>query len=222
MLGYIHRNHIKGAIFDLDGTLLDTMEKLGRVEIEYLIALGGVPRPGLAEILRTLSTAEVTQYFKSDYGIREPLDKIYHERNRLLEDYYFHEAEPKDGAATVLENLRFLEVKMCVATATDRYLVEPAMERHGLMQYFERILTCSEENTSKSSPDIYFRAAELMGTEPGETIVIEDALYAMESAKRAGFPIIAIYDKSADDQAEEIEAISDHYFKSLVEMLEIL
>jgi len=222
MLGYIQRNHIKGAIFDLDGTLLDTMEKLGRVEIEYLIALGGVPRPGLAEILRTLSTAEVTQYFKSDYGIREPLDKIYHERNRLLEDYYFYEAEPKEGAGPVLESLRFHDVKMFVATATDRYLVEPAMERHGLTQYFERILTCSEENTSKSSPDIYLRAAELMGTEPGETIVVEDALYAMESAKKAGFPIIAIYDKSADDQAEEIEAISDHYFKSLVEMLDIL
>jgi len=222
MIGYVFRNSIKGAIFDLDGTLLDTMARLERVEIDYLVALGGVPKPGIAKILRALNLAEVSRYYRSEYGVRESLDEIFAGRNRLLEGYYFNDAPLKGEVVPVLDCLRGYDVSMCVATATDRHLVEPALLRCGISGYFDRILTCTEENTSKTNPDIYVRAAELMGTRICETIVVEDALHAIKSAKEAGFPVVAIYDESAEDQQEEIRAISDHYFMSLGEMLDVL
>jgi len=219
MIGFVLRNNIKGAIFDLDGTLLDTMPVLERVEIDYLVTLGGHPKPGLAHILRTLNLAELSEFYRSEYGVNASLDEIYAGRNKLLEKYYNFDALLKDCVTPVLDSLRCDDVKMCVATASDRHLVEPAMQRCGILDYFERILTCGEENTSKSNPDIYIRAAELMGTEIRETVVVEDALHAIKSAKEAGFPVIAIYDVSAEDQAEEIKAISDYYFASFEEML---
>jgi len=222
MIGYVLRNNIKGAIFDLDGTLLDTMQVLERVEIDYLVALGGQPKPGLAHILRTLNLTEVSKFYRSEYGVKASLEEICVGRNKLLEKYYCFDALLKGGVNPVLDSFRCYDIRMCVATASDRHLVEPAMQRCGIFDYFERILTCSEENTSKSNPDIYIRAAGLMGTDIRETVVIEDALHAIKSAKEAGFPVIAIYDESAEDQTEEIKAISDYYFASFEEMLGIL
>jgi len=113
-------------------------------------------------------------------------------------------------------------VKMCVATATERRLVEPAIERLGLKDYFKRIFTCTEENTSKKYPDIYIKAVEYLGTEIGETLVVEDALYAMKTAKKAGFIVAGVYDKVSDDEQEEIKTTCDYYWEHLDKMLKFL
>jgi HAD superfamily hydrolase (TIGR01509 family) len=205
---------IKGAIFDCDGTLLDSMQMWVRAEAEYLLNIGFVPRPDLVMAVRPLSSLEAADYLKTEYGIPKSIKQINTERNRMLEDYYFNKTMLKDGILSVLESLKTLGVKMCVATATDKYLVEAGLRHCGIIGYFGRILTCSEENTSKTSPDIYIRAAEFLGTDISDTVVFEDALHAIKSAKRAGFPVAAIYDRAEDDHQDEIRRISDYYYTS--------
>jgi len=137
-------------------------------------------------------------------------------------DFYKNDVKLKDGVVQVLELLNNRGVKMCIATATDRWLFEPALERFDLNKYFKCIFTCTEEKTSKANPDIYIRAADYLETEINETLVVEDALYAMKTAKKAGFIVTGIYDKSADDEQDEIKAVCDYYCINPGEMLGFL
>jgi len=213
---------IRGVIFDVDGTLLDSMSLWGRVEADYLIGLGVTPRPGMSDDLRMLGGLEVPMYFQEEYGLRETVEEIITGINGMAEDFYLNKVPLKEGVFDVVELLYAHGIKMCVATATDRCLVEPALKRCGVLNYFERIFTCGEEATSKSRPDIYIRAAAFLGTKIKNTLVVEDALYAMESARSAGFPIAAIYDFSEDDQQDEIKTLCDIYLKSFEELPQYL
>ena len=214
--------NIKGAIFDCDGTLLDSMPVWVWVEQEYLVRLGLTARPDLVEAVRPFNPIEVAEYFQAEYGVDKSVEEIIAGRNQLMEECYFQQAVLKDGVVPVLERLSDGGVKMCVATATDKYLVEEALRRCGIMRYFERVFTCSEENTSKSSPDIFIRAASFLKTDIESTVVIEDALHAIRSAKSAGFPVVAVYDMSEESHREEIRALSDYYFESVGGMLNIM
>jgi len=206
--------NIKGAIFDCDGVLLDSMQMWIGADAEYLLSLGLTPRPDIFDNIRPLSSLESAEYLRTEYSIPISTEQINDERNRMLEDYYFHKTMPKVGVIPLLESLRIRGVKMCIATATDKYLVEAALKRCDMLKYFERLFTCSEENTGKSSPDIYIRAAAFLGTEINETLVFEDALHAMKSAKKAGFQVVAIYDQSEYDHQDEIKSICDYYYES--------
>ena len=211
--------NIKGAIFDVDGTLLDSMPIWENMAAYYLIEQGVTPRPELNDELHALGGHEIPQYFQTEYGLRQSAQKIQRGMYNLLEDFYFHKAQLKRGVVPVLEALRERGVKMCVATATDRHLIEPALKRCGLFDFFGRVFTCGEEQTSKRSPDIYIRAAAFLGTDIADTLVIEDALYAIKSAKKAGFPVAAVYDLSAKDNQDEIKSLSDYYYATMDEFL---
>jgi len=213
---------IKGAIFDCDGTLLDSMEMWSGVETRYLISLGGTPRPGLSEDLRMLGGTEVPRYFQTEYRITLSISDMKAGLNAMMEDFYFTEVPLKDGVASALKTLFERGFKMCVATATDRYLVEAALQRCGVLGYFGRVFSCGDGEKGKRSPEIYLHAADFLGTSPGETLVIEDALYAMSTAKKAGFPVAAVYDPSSDDQQHEIRELCDYYLTTIDEMLKFL
>ena len=210
---------IKGAIFDVDGTLLDSMSIWEHLEEDYLISCGITPRPGIKDDLRTLGGLEVPLYFQSEYGLQGTKTEIRAGINRLAEDFYHNKAQLKKGVYTALEAMSARGIKMCVATATDRCLVEPALRRCGVLRFLERIFTCGEEKTGKRSPEIFVLASVFLGTDISETLVVEDALHAMITAKSAGFPVAAVYDRSADDQKNEIKASSDVYLETMDEII---
>jgi len=110
---------------------------------------------------------------------------------------------------------------MCIATATERELIGPAVERLNLDKYMEAVFTCEEVGISKSSPDIFIQAAEYMKTDIHKTLVVEDALYAIKSAKKAGFIVAGLYDKSSEDCKEEIKSLSDYYWMDFKEMKDL-
>jgi HAD superfamily hydrolase (TIGR01509 family) len=125
----------------------------------------------------------------------------------------------KDGALETLILLKERGIKMCAATASERIMVEPTLKRLGVLGFFERLFTCTEENTSKTLPDIYITSAEFLGTEIAETLVFEDALYAIKSAKRGGFPVVGLYDFTSDADQPEIIKLSDYYYTSLLDFI---
>ncbi|MCL2425243.1 MAG: HAD family phosphatase [Oscillospiraceae bacterium] len=210
---------IKGVIFDLDGTLIDSMWIWGDVAEKYVRSHGGTPSPTFREELRTLNTTEEAQYYIDKFGVNLPVEEVIIGRDDMMLEHLKTVVQLKTGVMQVLKELKKRGIRICIATATERRLVEPSIERHGLGEYIEHIFTCTEENTSKSSPDIYFQAAEFLGTDINQTLVVEDALYAMKTAKEAGFVVAGVYDKVSDDEQDEIKSVCDYYWITLDEML---
>lgn len=199
---------IQGAIFDVDGTLLDSMPIWDNIAELYLRSLGYTPRENLTETFKTFSMHQAACYYQTHYGVPLSADEIVDGINRLVERYYREEVLPKAGIKPFLEELRQRGVKICIATATDEYLVDAALRRCGMRDYFSQIFTCTGTGSSKNEPHIYREALQHLGTEKAQTFVFEDAFHAARTAKNDGFPVVAIYDPS-EDQQEELTALAD-------------
>ena len=210
---------IRGAIIDVDGTLLDSMAIWDKVAVDYLISNGVQPSEDLNDKLLGMGGHEIPNYFKNQYGIKGSSEDIQKGINKLLEDFYYFKAPLKAGVAGFLDELRSRGIKMCIATATDRHLIEAALKRCGIYDYFERIFTCGEEKTSKSNPEIYFKAADYLGVDISQTLVAEDAFYAIKTAKEAGFFVIGVFDRAEEDQQEAIKQICNVYCRTLEEFV---
>ena len=209
--------NIKGAIFDIDGTVIDSMQTWDEVSEDFLKMRNITPPDDLRETLRQLGGYDIPLYFKDEFNISDSTEKIAMIIGEMIRNRLEFHTPLKEGAAQVLEMLKKLGIRICAATASEREYVVPALRRLGVIDYFERIFTCSEENTSKTCPEIYITSADFLGTDISETLVFEDALYAIKSAKRAGFPVIGLYDFSSDNQQDEIKDWSDFYYTSLLD-----
>lgn len=208
---------LKGAIFDVDGTLLDTMPVWTTAGIRYLQSLGIEAEPGLADVLFKMTVDMAAEFLKEKYDLPQSLDEIRRGILGMVEAFYFHHAEFKPGARELLEALKTAGVPMTIATSTNKYCILAAFDRLGYTDYFDGILTCPEMGTHKSEPDIFFAAAKLMGTKPSETWVFEDGLYAVKTAKTAGFKTVGIYDEVSRGDQEELGDWADIYVKDLGE-----
>jgi len=195
---------LKSAIFDLDGTLLDTMDIWQRLGSMYITSLGKIPEEGLDEILAPMSLEESCGYLKTRYCFDMSEVEIRLGLTALLERFYREEAKLKSGASELLNGLSKLGIIMAAATSGDRKLASAALERLGISDRFKALLTCSELGTSKQEPKIYYFATEILGTSPCETAVFEDALYAVETAGKAGFFTFAVHDASNEAETDKI------------------
>lgn len=204
---------IKGAIFDMDGTLLDSMPVWEHASERYLQNKGIVVREKLSEILFSMSMRQGAAYVKENYGLEEDIETIVAGVNAIVFEAYEKEVQPKAGVREFLENLKQAGILMVVATSTDRPMVEMALKRTGLAPYFERIFTCTEVGAGKVRPDIFYAAAKFLGTQKEETWVFEDALYAMETAGKAGFKIVGIYDAASAKEQGQIRELADIYLQ---------
>lgn len=203
---------IRGAIFDVDGTLLDSMFIWDTIGETYLRSIGYEPREKLNEVFKNMSLFQAARYYRTEYGVTLSIDEIMNGVNAMLERYYRFEVSLKPGVAELLERLRQDGVRLCIATATDRYLVEAALERCGVLSCFGAIFTCNEVGHGKDEPDIFEEALRFLGTEKAETVVFDDALYAVRTAKEAGFPVAVIYDSHEKNQ-EGLRALADFYIE---------
>ena len=211
---------IRGAIFDVDGTLLDSMFIWDTIGETYLRSIGYQPKENLNETFKNMSLHQAARYYQTEYGVTRSIDQIMDGVNAMLERYYRFEVPLKPGVAELLERLRQSGVKLCIATATDRHLVEAALDRCGVLSCFGEIFTCNEVGHGKDEPDIFEAALRFLGTRREETLVFDDALYAVRTAKEAGFPVAAVYDSHERSQAE-VRARSDLYLEDLTQLVEL-
>lgn len=212
---------IKGAIFDMDGTLLDSMPIWEHASERYLQNKGITVEENLAEILFSMSMRNGAAYVKRNYKLPEDIDVIVAGVNEIVSEFYRTEAFPKPGVPEFLELLAKKNVPMVVATSTDRHLAEAALKRNGFLSYFQKIFTCTEVGAGKIKPDIFLAAKEFLGTTVEETWVFEDALYAIETAKAAGFPVVGLYDDASVKQQEQIKKKADIYLEGKIEAAEL-
>lgn len=202
---------ITGAIFDLDGTLLNSMDYWGEVAGVFLQSCG-------------LSTQDDTNRRFLETGMKSwhswcqeklGLGADYDTSKKYIYDYmnekYASEVCLKDGARELLEGLCRAGVKMCLATATDRETVEMVLERLDIRKYFSKIFTCAEVGVGKREPLIYKLALEHLGTPKETTYVFEDAHYALKTAHDNGFNTVCIYDKNVFVPKEEMKKLAHIY-----------
>lgn len=203
--------NIKGAIFDMDGTIIDSMQYWDQLDERFLTRRGFEYTEEVSQYLRTCSLAMSAEYFSKNYGIPGSIEDIIKMINDEMREPYEKDVTVKEGAVEFLEALKEKGVPMCIATSTDRELVELVLNRLDLMKYFGKIFTCSEIGKNKDHPDIFEEALSYLGTEREDTPIFEDSLYAMKTAKKAGYPVVAVADKSAEWSREEIQKIADIY-----------
>lgn len=201
---------IKCAIFDFDGTLFDSMFIWDHVGEIYLRSLGKEPKPSMREDVRALSLYQSACYLQKEYDLALTTEQIMEDINQTIEHFYVHEVLPKPGVVVFLEQMKKAGILMCIATASNRSQIEAALRRCGMEHYFEAIFTCGEVGHGKDEPVIFRKAMEHFGADRSTTIVFEDAIHAVQTAKADGFPVVAVSDNSEKRQ-NEIRTLSDCY-----------
>lgn len=204
---------LKGAIFDMDGTLLDSMHLWENVGPNYLRRQGIAVPPDLRERMQPAMLRDIAVYFhdelKLPYSVQEIIDGVY----AMIGDAYRYEVQLKPGALDFLQALKEQGVRLCVATATDRPMVEAALQRLAVAPLLDFILTCSEAGANKNSPDIFLQSMARLDTTQADTVVFEDAWHALCTAKAAGFRVAAVADRATAARKEEIRALADWYIE---------
>ena len=204
---------IKGAIFDVDGTLLDSMSIWDDVGARYLRAIGALPEENLSEILFSMSLEEGALYMKNHYRLELPAEEIRAGVLRIIEDFYRYEVEAKSGAADFLKELEKHGVACVLATTGDEELSMAALKRMKMDEYFKKIFTCSGLGTSKRESLIYEKAAKFLGCKKNEILVFEDVLYALQSASRVGLGTVAVEDEASQKDWKAMKREADFYLK---------
>lgn len=213
-----HQSVIKGAIFDIDGTLLDSMPVWENAGARYLATLGIKARSDLKERLDALSLPEGALYMQTEYKLSVTIEEILEGVNQVVKDFYFKEVVLKPGVCDLIQKLKKNQVRLMIATATDAEMAKAALIRNGVWKDFDGMITCEEAGAGKTSPKVFELAREHLQTKKEETWVFEDSLYAVKTASKAGFPVCSIYDAYSRDNTEEIQTFSDIYVKDFYEI----
>lgn len=215
---------IKGAIFDMDGTVLDSLmfweRTWPRLGEKYLNDNTFNPGKELMKTLQTMLIADAAGYINDVCHFNstaEDIEKtIYYE----LERFYKTVAKPKPGAIEFLKHLKAKGVRLCLASATTKKYVMVALEAQGLLKYFDFVISCSDIGIGKDKPDIYLHALKLLGTAPEDSAVFEDSFVALQTAKSIGVHTVGIYDKYNSNK--NLEAISEIYVSEAEDMTKLI
>lgn len=211
---------IEAVIFDLDGTLVDSMWMWESIDIEYLAGFG-IEFPGdLQKCIEGMSFSETAVYFKKRFNLPDSLDQIKSDWNRMAWDKYLHEVPLKEGVRELLELLKARNIPAGIATSNSRELVELVINKHNINEYFCSIRTSCEVEKGKPSPDIYLLVASDLGVEPDKCLVFEDIAQGIMAGKNANMKVCAVYDEySKHDEQNKIN-LSDYYVRSILEILQ--
>ena len=197
------------CIFDMDGTLVDSMPLWKSLGKDYLKARGHSPTPDQLAALGPMTMLEGAAFLIETFGVEGPPERIIDEMHAVMENHYRTDIPLKPGIEAYLNRLKGEGAKLCVATATAEPLAMACLERLGVAHYFDFILSCEAVGKGKTQPDVYLEAARRMGSAPRDTAVFEDALYAAQTAKEAGFYTVGVPEASYEQDWPALAALAD-------------
>ena len=205
---------IQGAIFDMDGTLIDSLgswdDFIQFFETKYSLKFDRVKNADMLRQFRTVPINEVAVIVHEKFGIGDSAATIARELFERLELFYRTRVECKENIPEFLKGLSQKGVKMCVASATRPELIRVVLQRLEINDYFSEIVSCEDVGKNKSFPDVFNAALERLGTPKEETWVFEDSIVALQPAQKAGFHTVGVYDRNNDRQ-ELVAEFSDEY-----------
>lgn len=200
---------IYGALFDIDGTLIDAMPIWRHLGERYLHALGVEPEPGLGDILWPMTAAEGAEYLRHHYHLEKSQEEVFSGLTEQLSRFYREEVPLKPGVRECLERLDRNHIPMLLTTVGMKELEEAALQRLHVRHYFGDMLCCEDFRTSKRTPDIYLEGARRLKLPPEKILVVEDVYTAVHSAHSAGFFTAAVQDEESRDDWDKMKAEAD-------------
>lgn len=212
---------ITGAIFDMDGVLVDSMPIWDQASALYLQSENRETKEDLNQVLYTKSMMEGAKYLAAEYDLPYTPQEILEGMVTLMERYYAQVIPPKEGVLSFLQKLQEHHVRITVATSSDRILAETIFRKYGMDAYIEKIFTCREVGKSKEHPLIYEMAQEYMQTPKESTWVFEDAYHGLCTAKKAGFKTVGLYDVSSEKYQDILKKEAHIYTKDLTDFEKI-
>ena len=210
---------IDAVIFDLDGTLVDSMWMWKRIDIEYLERYGIALPEDLQREIEGMSFSDTAVYFKERFSLPDRLDHIKETWNKMAWEKYEREVPLKPGVMELLRYLKIKNIPAGIATSNSRELTELIIKRHGIQEYFSSVRTSCEVTKGKPSPDIYLLVAKELGVRPQRCLVFEDVLQGIMAGKNADMKVCAVYDEYSEDDRKEKMKLADYYINSIYEVL---
>ncbi len=206
------------VIFDMDGTLLDSMPYWRRINYDFLARRGLEPPEEIRADLMSVSNRVAAKLYIEKFSLGLTLEQVLEEYQRLMAGYYQRDIQPKPHVAQYLDHLKARGKRLCVGTASPRKLACPALARHHLLEKFEFVMSAFDEGIPKEGPAFYLEAAQRLGLPPNRCAMFEDALYAMEGAKAAGLWVMGIEEKIQAPFAQKIRDICDVYIQDFAQL----
>lgn len=203
--------NFQAAIFDLDGTLLDSLDVWKQIDVKFLSKRGlAVPSYYLAEVCAK-SFEEAAKYTIDLFGFSESVEAVMKEWNDMAAYKYAHKVQLLPYTADYLKKLKKAGIRLAVATGSQDNIYIPCLKRNGIYDLFEVCCSVDEVGKGKSQPDIFFHTAKKLNLLPEQCILFDDVLAAVRSGKKAGMTVCGVYDKYSAQDREEIEMIADGY-----------
>lgn len=212
-------NNIQAAIFDLDGTLVDSMWVWSQLDIDYLGSKGHELPDNLKSEISHLSFSQTAEYFKKRFDISDSVEKILDDWHEMAFNFYANKVKLKDGVKEFLNKLKSENIKIALATSNSTPLLEACLKNNGIYDYFDSITITDEVSRGKNFPDVYLLAAEKLNVSPESCIVFEDIIPAVQGAKAANMTIVAVQDEASINDKEELIQLSDKYITSYLELI---
>ena len=216
---------IKYIIFDMDGTLIDSLGYWkylwGELGKKYLGIDGFMADTETDRTVRTITLTEASEFLRDKYFPMASAEDIYDFAIEILKDHYGRRVSAKEGTLEFLKRLRDGGVKMCVASATEPGYINYALERCGIDSFFEFVISCSEVGAGKEKPDVFLEALRRLGGDLSEACVFEDSFIALETAQAAGFMTVGVFDENNYNQ-DRLRAASDFYVAKGMTVMDVL
>lgn len=209
---------IQAVIFDLDGTLIDSMWMWRQIDIDYLARHGHELPADLQDSIEGMSFSETAVYFKERFSLSDSLEVIKADWNRMAYDIYVNEVPLKPGVLEFLQYLKCKRIKTGIATSNSRELLLAVLESLGITEYFDELHTSCEVTRGKPAPDIYLLVAKTLGVTPEHCLVFEDIIQGIYAGKAAGMRVCAVKDAFSVKQEEEKKASADWLIDSFSEL----
>ena len=209
----------KGAIFDLDGTLIDSMGVWEKIDREFLKKRNISIPSDYIEKINSMSFKKVAKYTIERFKLKESPEELIKEWNEMAIYEYSNNIKLKPYVKEYLIKLKDNNIKIGLATSSSRILYEPVLKNNHIYEYFDVLTSLEDVKRDKSYPDIYLLVADKLKLNPQDCVGFEDILVAVNTMKKADFKVIGVYDKYADSEVEEIKKISDRFIYDFKELL---
>lgn len=213
-------NNIEAVIFDLDGTLVDSMWMWREIDVEYLSHFDIEVPSDLQQAVEGMSFSETAQYFKERFNLPDPVEAIKMEWNKMAWDKYGNEVPLKKGVIEFLEELRSRGIKTGIATSNSKELVEHVLKSLNITEYFDSVRTSCEAKKGKPAPDIYLLVADDLQVDPKDCLVFEDLALGIMAGKGAGMRVCTVFDPYSEDDRDRKRELADYYIDTYFDIFE--
>lgn len=210
----------QAVIFDLDGTLVDSMWMWKAIDVEYLGSFGYDCPADLQKSIEGMSFTETAHYFKKRFHLDCSIEEIKAAWTRMSIDKYRTQVPLKEGAGRFLAYVKACGIPMGIATSNGREMVDAVLTALSIGSYFSNITTGCQVAMGKPAPDIYLKVAEHLGADPSRCLVFEDVPAGIRAGKAAGMTVAAIADEFSQGMWEEKKALADYYIESYLELFD--